>query len=1080
MNMPQAFRIGSQIGPYDPFWVQVREAVNQKAQQLGLDLIPIEIAGRPDTLPAEEQIGVVEELLAQELDVLICWNFPQTMIDQILAGGLPVIYLSESQIRHPLFVSPQGLYEAGRMVGDYFAQRLKGRGRVLCVGGLTEEQGREDGRTRINGFYDALHKFPTISIRHVPSHWRYEQAYQQIEAILKEMHPPIDAIFGLSDPIALAARDVLRALGWTTENTLIAGVNGDPLALAALADSSLSATVETSAWEFGNQAVEIARRAARREILPDHFSYRPRLVTSENLTEVALQKLLAIADLPSRLVGVNRQLQQNRLTQMETSAAINRRVGGLLDRHQLSHEIADLIRINYGYDDVQLYLWSQAEAAFILERDDSDPAREEKPAIPLEQSGILGEALRLNEPIFIPDARHSHRFPPDPKWPNTLSRVVLPIRLGDTILGLLDLHSQHYTVHLRYELIGLQSLADQLGIAIRNAELYAEAVQARAVAEKADQLKTRLLANVGHELRAPLNVILGYSQSALSEPNPYHLQLPKELRRDIGYIFRSCEHLTRLINDLLDLSRAEIDQLDLFPEMISTHAFLEDVFHSMADTSPKEVTWQLRLPDRLPIIQADPVRLRQIVLNLLSNARKFTTRGQIVLGAEVDPPHLHLWVQDTGLGIPVELQERIFEPFVTVERLRRRSEGIGLGLSITRRLVALHGGSMSLESQIGQGSTFHVYLPLPNLSGKFSAPAAGMLKPILLLLSTGQETSQTLLNLATQMSLPIRKISAPGQLDAILKETAPSVLAWDMLSAHQGEWELVEHVRSHPQLCQLPFIAYWEGPGGEIETTEVLVKPVTSKTLQEAMNALRPAQGAGPILIVDDEAEAREFYQRLVNEALPGYSVLSIENGTLALAAIQKTTPSLVILDLIMPEVDGFVVLEKIRSQPETRQVPVLIMSGKLLSAEDIRRLNFARVTFSTKALMSNEEATALLRKILKPEEALPQPTSVLVKASIAYLHQNYAQPVTRQKIARAVGVSSSYLSRIFHQEVGLSVWDCLNRFRVLKARELLCNSTDSVTTIAAQVGFDDSAYFSRIFRKHTGQSPQAYRQMSI
>src|SRR6185295_8575813 len=223
----------------------------------------------------------------------------------------------------------------------------------------------------------------------------------------------------------------------------------------------------------------------------------------------------------------------------------------------------------------------------------------------------------------------------------------------------------------------------------------------------------------------------------------------------------SCEHLTRLINDLLDLSRAEINQLDIFPETIATRSFLEDVFHSMADTCSGEVAWRLSLPDRLPVIQADPVRLRQIFLNLLSNARKFTTSGQIVLGAAVDPPHLHFWVQDTGSGIQVGLQERIFEPFVTVERLGQRSEGIGLGLSITRRLVALHGGVMSLESQLGQGSTFHIYLPLPNLAGKFSAPPAGMGKSVLLVLSTGAETSQTFLNLAVQMRLPIRKISAP-------------------------------------------------------------------------------------------------------------------------------------------------------------------------------------------------------------------------------------------------------------------------------------------------------------------------------
>jgi len=1078
--MNPAFRIGSQIGPYDPFWVQIREAVNQRAQQLGLYLIPIEIAGRPDTLSVDEQIGVVEELLAQQLDALICWSFPEEVIYQLLESGLPVIYLSESKIRHPLFASPQGFYEAGRMIGEYFAKHLTGHGNVLCIGGLTEEPGGEDGRTRINGFWDAFHNFSRISITHHPSYWRYEQAYPQIEAILKETRHSIDGIFGLSDPIALAARDVLRSLGGLGGQTLIAGVNGDPLALAALAEGSLKATVEISPLEFGNQAVELAYRAARKESLPDHFSCNPRLITTENLTEMALQKLLAIAELPTRLVGVNRQLEQNRLTQMETSAAINRRVGALLDRGQLAHEIADLIRVNYGYDSVQLYLWSQEQSAFMLERGGSYADDEDKKVIPLEQSGILGEALRLNEPIFIPDTHYSHRFPPDPQWPDTLSRVVLPIRFGETILGLLDLHSHDHALHLRQELIGLQSLADHLGIAMRNAELYQEAVLARAVAEKADKLKTRLLANVGHELRAPLNVILGYSQAVLTRPHSYGIELTTELQRDITYIFRSCEHLTRLINDLLDLSRAEIDQLDLFPETIPTRAFLEEVFHSIANTSSGDVTWQLCLPDRLPVIHGDPVRLRQILLNLLSNASKYTPNGKIVLGASVEPPHIHLWVQDTGLGIPAELQERVFEPFVIVERMDHRSGGIGLGLSITRRLVALHGGTMSLESQVGEGSTFHVYLPLPSLSGNFSAPVAGIGKPILLVLSTRGAISQTLLNLSTQMRLPVRKISTPEEIDPILKETLPTILAWDMLGASPEDWELADTIRTHPQLCTLPFLVYRGGSEGEIETTGVLVKPVAGKTLLEAIHALRPTLDSNPIFIVDDEAEARDFYWQMVNDALPGSPVVSAESGTVALALMQKTIPSLVILDLMMPEVDGFMVLEQMRANPKTRQVPVLVMSGKLLSSEDILRLDYPRVTFQSKELLSNEEAVLLFKKILAPGEALPQPTSILVKAAIAYLHQNYSLSISRQEIAQAIGVSSNYLSRIFHQEVGLSVWDCLNRFRILRAKELLRNSTDTITAIAAKVGFDDSAYFSRTFRKYTGQSPQSYRQQQM
>jgi signal transduction histidine kinase/AraC-like DNA-binding protein/ABC-type sugar transport system substrate-binding protein/DNA-binding response OmpR family regulator len=1078
MLMTHTLRIGSQIGPADPFWVQVREAVYQKAQQLAINLIPIEMADRPELLSREEQASLVEELLAQELDALICWNLSDSLIYHILDCDLPIIYLAERELQHSLFVSPIGLYDTGQIVGAYFAEQLGGRGRVLCIGGLSEPGGEGAG-SRLAGIRDALRVYSDISLEHIPCFWRYEQAYPQIEAVMRRLGLPIDAIFGLSDSLALAARDAGQALGLVNPHTLIAGVNGDPLALAAIAEGSLSATVETSAADFGGQAVELACRAAHRQSLPTHFSFKPRLVTVENVAEVAMQKLIAIADLPTRLVGVNRQQEQNRLTQLETSAAINRRVGSLLDRQRLSQEIANLIRANYGYDHVQLWLWSESEQLLILDQPEQTPGT--RTVLPLEKSGLLKEALRRNEPIFIPDTRYRHRFPPDPNWPETHSRVVLPIRLGDQILGLLDLHSRRPTLHLRQELIGLQSLADQLGIAMRNAELYAEALQARAVAEKADQLKTRLLANVGHELRAPLNVILGYTEAALAVPNAYALDLPPTLRQDLGHIYRSCEHLIRLINDLLDLSRAEIDELDLFPETIATRSFLEEVFHSQADTSPNKVTWKLQLPARLPVIHADPVRLRQILLNLLSNALKFTPTGQITLGAEVEPPHLHLWVQDTGIGIPIDLQERIFEPFMTGEHPGRRSEGIGLGLCITRRLVALHGGSMTLESQLDLGSTFHVYLPLPNLTGQWAAPLSTTAQPVLLLLSSQAQPAASILELTQRQGLTLRRLQVRENLDALLRETQPAALAWDLTNARADEWTLIQQLRSHPQLCQLPFILFGQETevtsGLRLGITNVLMKPVSGKTLMETINALRPPQVTGPVLIVDDDPEARALYQRTAAEALPGYPILMAENGAAALTVLAQETPSLVILDLMMPEVDGFTVLERMRAERRTQQVPVLVMSGQMLSMEDVRRLDYARVTFQSKGILSQAEAIASLQQAFTGEERLPPPTSALVKRALAYLHQNYTQPLSRQEIADAVGVSENYLSQIFRQEMGLSPWECLNRFRIQQAKEMLRNTEASVTTVALRVGFKDSAYFSRVFHKYVGRSPQAYRQ---
>jgi AraC-like DNA-binding protein len=369
--------------------------------------------------------------------------------------------------------------------------------------------------------------------------------------------------------------------------------------------------------------------------------------------------------------------------------------------------------------------------------------------------------------------------------------------------------------------------------------------------------------------------------------------------------------------------------------------------------------------------------------NLLNNARASTKAGEIVLGAEVDGRALHVWVRDTGEGIPADQHERVFEPFVSGERAGRRRKGIGLGLTITRRLVTLHGGTITVDSAPGQGSTFHVRLPLPS----------------------GRQVT-------------------PGQIG-------------------------------------------------------VLMKPVASHAVLGAIEALDPAQHGGTVLVVDDEPDARAFYSRLVAEALPACSIETAEHGGVALRMLeqQRDPPILVILDLVMPEVDGLVVLERLRADRRTRHVPALVVSGRLLSHEDVARLDHARVLYQTKDLLSPSEALAVVQNAAEARALLPRATSALVKQALAYLHEHYGRSLARHDIALAVGVSENYLSQIFHRELGLSPLEYLSRLRIHTAKELLATTSDSITSIADRVGFEDPAYFSRVFHKHVGESPHTYRQ---
>jgi YesN/AraC family two-component response regulator len=258
----------------------------------------------------------------------------------------------------------------------------------------------------------------------------------------------------------------------------------------------------------------------------------------------------------------------------------------------------------------------------------------------------------------------------------------------------------------------------------------------------------------------------------------------------------------------------------------------------------------------------------------------------------------------------------------------------------------------------------------------------------------------------------------------------------------------------------------------------LVVKPASTQALWAAIQPNVPELATGSVLIVDDDARARQLTQEAVQQGLPDYVLHTAVNGAEGLAAMLHNPPDLVVLDLMMPEMDGFEVLERMRSDARTRQIPVVILSSRQLSLADIKRLeNFTAVTLRSKDVFTQDEIAASVHQALFGEDVLPPQTSALAKQAVAYLHQNYARPLSRQEIADELGMSEDYFSRTFNMELGISPWDYLNRYRVAQAKLLLTNTPESVQRISRRVGFTDPAYFSRVFRKLVGASPSVYRK---
>src|SRR5258708_17766767 len=326
--MSQPLRIGLNLFSNDPFWIEANEAVYQRSQQLGIELVPIyasyllpQLSDQGGTTPldavlrqdparsritagSEQERGLIEELLKLKVGAIIGWEYPDPITSHVLDAGIPIIAQgSEILLHHPLLVRRQGLYSPAHLLGTYLAEQLNGRGHILVAGGLTLNKSAGDGRNRVAGFRDVFQSFPQIQWSHLPTFWDYETAYSQIYPVLEALSEPLDAIVGLSDTIALAGRDAARVLGRLEPHTLIGGINGDPLALAAIAEGSFTATVNTSATDLGQQMVEVACQLAQGLPHQDELNFnRMRLVTSQNVTEVAGQKLIDNAHLPHRML----------------------------------------------------------------------------------------------------------------------------------------------------------------------------------------------------------------------------------------------------------------------------------------------------------------------------------------------------------------------------------------------------------------------------------------------------------------------------------------------------------------------------------------------------------------------------------------------------------------------------------------------------------------------------------------------------------------------------------------------------------------------------------------------------------